>query len=157
MVKPPSSFQTLTLNIRCRYQDLISSLFRTIIWIINLTYNLSIVSPLTQDTLQKVPVDQKMKRAFICLISPAQSPAAQPVSFLGERLLHGIIATCHSQVNSPPSLCSGEQSLFSLSSVGALRLTFEPCSLNTSVWTSRLVSYLQSEHFVCLETDQHIG
>ncbi len=104
-------------------------------------------------------LDQNMKRATICLLSPALSPAvpAQPVSFLGERLLRGIIATCHSQVNSPPSLCSGEQSLFSLSSVGALRLAFEPCSTNTSIWTSHSVSCSQPERFVCLETREHVG
>lgn len=43
----------------------------------------------------------------VCLIPPPLSPAAPapPVTFLGE----SIIATCHSQVNSPLSLCSGEQ------------------------------------------------
>lgn len=85
----------------------------------------------------------KHQKGTICLISPALSPTApaQPVSFLGKRQLHSIIATCHSQVNLPPSLCSGEQSLFSLSNVGALRLAVEWCSTNTSIWTSHSVSY----------------
>lgn len=60
-----------------------------------------------------------------------------------ERQLHGIIATCHSQVNSPLSSCSGEQSLFSLSSVGALLLAFEPHSANASIWTE----VIRSKHF----------
>lgn len=51
----------------------------------------------------------------------------------------GIIATCHSQVNSPPSLCSGEQSMFSLSSVACAPLfAFKPSNM------SNLNSYLSN-------------
>ena len=47
----------------------------------------------------------------ICRISPALESRCACSTCQFPRRETGIIATCHSQVNSPPSLCSGEQSM----------------------------------------------
>lgn len=106
-----------------------------------LTFSLSVTH-----MCNNAPATAKTTKRPLC-----DTVCAQPVSCLGERQPRSIIATCHSQVNSPPSMCSGKQSLFSLSSAGAVRLA---ARARPSERVAR--SHAQSEHFVCGETHEHV-
>lgn len=153
-VNPPG-FSTLTTNIRPIHKGFLWSV-NTLVPNRNWSFGWNSTTQTIRCAYHRLRTIVYKKRIIttwkgpLCLIPPTPCPAvpAQPVSFLGERQLHGIIATCHSQVNSPPSLCSGEQSLFSLSNVGALQLPFEPWSANAFILTSHTLSYIQPEHFV---------